>query len=65
VAAVWFIGAGLIHWPQAGIMTAGALVGYFVGSHFSQRIPQPQVRQLITLIGFSISAVTFYKEFLR
>jgi uncharacterized membrane protein YfcA len=65
VAAVWFIGAGLIHWPQAGIMTAGALAGYFVGSHFSQRIPQPRVRQLITLIGFSISAVTFYKEFLR
>jgi uncharacterized membrane protein YfcA len=65
VAAVWFIGAGLIQWPQAGMMTAGALVGYFVGSHFSQRIPQPRVRQLVTLIGFTISAVTFYKEFLR
>jgi uncharacterized membrane protein YfcA len=65
VAAVWFIGAGLIQWPQAGLMTAGALVGYFVGSHFSQRIPQPRVRQLITLIDFTISVVTFYKQFLR
>ena len=46
-------------------MTVGALAGYFLGSHYSQRISQPRVRQLITLIGFVISAVTFYKEFLR
>jgi uncharacterized protein len=65
VAAVWFIGKGLIHWPKAGVMTAGALIGYFLGSHFAQRIPQQRVRQLITLIGFVISAVTFYEEFVR
>jgi uncharacterized membrane protein YfcA len=65
VAAIWFIGAGLIDWPRAGVMTVGALAGYFLGSHFSQRIPQARVRQLITLIGFVISAVTFYKEFIR
>ena len=65
VAAAWFIIAGLIHWPKAGVMTAGALLGYFLGSHYAQRIPQQRVRQLITLIGFIISAVTFYEEFLR
>ena len=65
VAAVWFILAGLIHWPKAGVMTAGALLGYFLGSHYAQRIPQQRVRQLITLIGFLISAVTFYKEFIH
>ena len=27
VAAVWFIWAGLIHWPKAGAMTVGALLG--------------------------------------
>ena len=65
VAAVWFILAGLVHWPKAGVMTAGALLGYFLGSHYAQRIPQQRVRQLITVIGFLISAVTFYKEFIR
>jgi hypothetical protein len=65
VAAVWFICAGLIHWPKAGVMTVGALLGYFLGSHYAQRIPQQRVRQIITLIGFIISAVTFYEEFLR
>ena len=65
VAAVWFIAKDLIHWPKAGVMTAGALLGYFLGSHFAQKIPQQRVRQLITLIGFLISAVTFYEQFLR
>jgi len=65
VAAAWFIFAGLIHWPKAGVLTAGALLGYFLGSHYAQRIPQQRVRQIITAIGFIISAVTFYKEFLR
>ena len=65
VAAVWFIAAGLIHWPKAGVMTAGALIGYFLGSHYAQRIPQPRVRQIITAIGFLLSAVTFYQQFVR
>ena len=65
VAAGWFIGAGLIDWPRAGVMTVGAAAGYFLGSHYSQRISQPRVRQIITAIGFILAAVTFYKEFLR
>jgi hypothetical protein len=50
VAAVWFIGAG---------------AGYYLGSHYSQRIPQARVRQIITAIGFIISGVTFYKQFVH
>jgi len=63
VAAVWFIFAGLIDWPRAGVMTVGALAGYFLGAHYSQRIPQPRVRQLITAIGLIISAALFYQQF--
>ncbi|MBI5684278.1 MAG: sulfite exporter TauE/SafE family protein [Verrucomicrobia bacterium] len=65
VAAAWFIWAGLIEWPKAVVMTGGALVGYYLGAHFSQRIPQARVRQIITAIGFAISAVMFYKQFVR
>jgi uncharacterized membrane protein YfcA len=46
-------------------MTVGAVAGYFLGSHFSQQIPQRRVRQIITTVGFLLSAVTFYREFLR
>lgn len=64
VAAIWFIFAGLIDWQKASVMTVGAVVGYFLGAHYSQRIPQNHVRQIITAIGFLLSLVTFYKEFL-
>ncbi len=63
VAAGWFVASGLIDWPKAGVMTVGALAGYFVGAHYSQRIPQAATRRLITAIGFTISAVMFYRQF--
>jgi len=44
-------------------MTAGEIAGYFLGAHYSQRIPQQRVRQIITAVGFIISAVMFYKQF--
>jgi hypothetical protein len=65
VAAIYFIFAGLISWPKAGVMTIGAVVGYFLGAHYAQQIPQKRVRQIITAIGFTISAALFYKQFLR
>lgn len=65
VAAVYFVFAGLIHWQKAGVMTVGAVAGYFLGAHYSQRISQTRVRQIITAIGFLLSAITFYKEFVE
>ena len=65
VAALWFIAAGLIHWPKVAVMTAGAVLGYFLGSHFSQRISHKAVRRIILLIGLGLSVLTFYQQFLR
>ncbi len=65
VAAIWFITAGLIDWPKTAVMTIGAIAGYYLGSHYSQRISQQRVRQIVTAIGFAISAAMFYREFLR
>ncbi len=65
VATIWFIKAGLIDWTRMWIMTAGALVGYFLSAHYAQRIPQHRVRQLISGIGFTISGFMFYKQFVK
>ena len=65
VASVIFIATGLIDWPKVAVMTIGAVTGYYVGAHYSQRIPQPRVRQVITAIGFILSGLTFYQKFLR
>ncbi len=64
VASLWFVWSGLIDWPKMAVMTLGALIGYFVGAHYSQRIPQARMRQLITLIGLLISCRMFYRQFL-
>ncbi len=64
VAAVWFIANGLIDWPKAAVMTGGAIVGYWCGAYFSQRIPQKHVRHLITGVGLVAAGYTFWKQFL-
>jgi uncharacterized membrane protein YfcA len=63
VAAAWFVASGLIDWPKAGVMTAGAVAGYWLGAHYSKRLPQQKVRALITVVGFVMSAATFWKQF--
>ena len=45
------------------VMTIGALAGYFLGAHYSQRIEQKRVRRIITAVGFAISGVMFYRQF--
>jgi len=63
VAALWFVRSGLVDWPKAGVMAAGALGGYYLGAHFSQRLPQKAARRLVTAIGLTISAVMFHRQF--
>ncbi len=61
VAAAWFTASGLIDWPRMGLMTAGAVVGYYAASTYSQRLPQNAVKHLISTIGLIITAVMFWK----
>jgi len=63
VASIMFVAKGMVEWPKAGVMTAGALVGYFIGAHYSQKIPQIWVRRIVLVVGFSISVITFYQKF--
>ena len=65
VAAIYFIGVGLIDWPRALIVAGGSFAGYFFGSRFAQKIPQTHVRRIITAIGLMISAWLFYQKFGR
>jgi uncharacterized membrane protein YfcA len=63
VASVIFICRGMVDWPKVGIMTLGAVAGYYLGSHYSQKIPQIWVRRIVLAIGFGISGITFYRRF--
>jgi len=61
VAAAYYMWAGLIDWPHAGWLTLGATAGYFCGAHYSQKIPQKLVRQIIIIIGLALSAWMMWK----
>ncbi len=63
VAATWFIAAGMVNWPQALALTSGALIGYYFGAHYSQRMAPQRVRHVITAIGLIISVVMFWRQF--
>ena len=64
IAALWFIAAGLIDWPRAAVLTTGAVCGYFLGAHYSQRVPQRWVRRAVVVIGVSITVLQFWRQFL-
>ncbi len=65
VAAAYFAWSGIVDWGSAGIMVVGTIAGGYVGAHFAQKVPQRLVRSLITAIGLALSAVMFYKQFIR
>ena len=60
-ASIYFVINGLVDWPRAGVMMAGAVGGYWLGAHFSQKIPQTAVRAIVVGVGLVISLVMFWK----
>lgn len=58
----WFIFRGAVDWPLALALLAGSVPGYWVGSHFAQRIPQALVRALVVLTGIAIAVHLFWKR---
>jgi uncharacterized membrane protein YfcA len=52
VAAATFAALGMVHWPTAGALAAGAILGGYGGARLAQRVSQQRVRQAIVAIGF-------------
>src|SRR6202035_1176794 len=47
VAAVAFVVTGFIFWPQAGVMTVGAIAGGYGAAHYAQKLPQIWIRGFV------------------
>jgi uncharacterized membrane protein YfcA len=50
-AAVFFIFSGLVVWPVAVVMAAGALTGGMIGGKIAGRIDPAQLRGAVVVIG--------------
>ncbi|MCR4415331.1 MAG: sulfite exporter TauE/SafE family protein [Thermoguttaceae bacterium] len=55
VAAGMFIANGLVCWPLALLMAAGAIVGGYAGAGTARKLGQKNVRRLIVLIGLGLT----------
>ena len=55
VAAVYFVFAGLVFWPDAIVMAAGALIGGVAGAHVARRIGRDAVRRIVVVVGFAMA----------
>ena len=63
VAAMAFIATGFILWPQAGVMTAGAVVGGYSSAHYAQRLPQTWIRAFVIVIGVLMTIYFFVRGY--
>ena len=52
IAVAIFVAGGLVDWPVALVMAAGATLGGIGGSLLAQRVGQVWVRRVIAVIGF-------------
>ncbi len=58
--AVFAIG-GLVEWHYAVVMMVAAMIGGYAGAPIARALPKKVVRALIALVGFTMSAVFFWR----
>jgi uncharacterized protein len=63
VAAVAFIVARAIYWPQAIVMIAGGVAGGYLGAHYAQKLPQAWIRGFVVLVGAGMTVYFFVKAY--
>jgi uncharacterized protein len=55
VAALYFIWAGLVHWNEALVMMAGAVIGGYYGAGLARKLGAKFVRRTVIVIGVGVA----------
>jgi hypothetical protein len=63
VATITFVITGAIVWPQAIVMTAGAILGGYFGAHWAQKLPQSWIRNFVILVGAAMTVYFFVRAY--
>jgi uncharacterized membrane protein YfcA len=62
VAALYFIWARMVYWPDVLIMAVGAILGGIGGAGAARRIGRTAVRRIVIAIGFGMAVSLFVKK---
>ena len=63
VAAVTFVAARQIYWPQAGVMMGGAILGGYASAYYAQKLPQHWIRNFAIAVGAAMTVYFFYRGY--
>jgi uncharacterized membrane protein YfcA len=55
--------AGIVEWPQAVVMMVASTLGGYLGAPLARALPDAIVRGFVIAMGFSMSAVFFWRFF--
>lgn len=61
MAVALFIWNGLVHWPQALITIAGAILGGYYGIVVARRVPDIWIRAVVVAVGAILSLIFFVR----
>lgn len=61
VAVVTFVLAGIVQWPPALVMIAGAIAGGYGGAALARRLPAARVRAAVTVISVALTLYFFIR----
>ncbi len=64
VAALYFIWARMVYWPDVFVMAVGAIAGGIGGAGVARRIGRTAVRRIVIAIGFGMAISLFLKKWL-
>jgi len=62
VAAIYFVWARMVYWPDVLLMVAASIAGGYGGVGLARRIGQEAVRRVVIVIGFSMAVSLFLKR---
>jgi uncharacterized membrane protein YfcA len=63
IAALCFIWAKMVYWPDVLTMAAGAIVGGYAGAGAARRVGRTAVRRIVIGIGLAMALSLFIKAF--
>ena len=63
-AVAYFAWRGVVHWPAAFCMMAGAIGGGYGGAWLARQLPPARVRQFVLIVGILTTGYFFWRAYL-